>query len=512
MLKRCFGLLSLLLLGGSSILGQIRVDSKFESGKVGEYIIDDSSNIVKIVSASDPLNPIDTLLAPSSRWYYFKLTGVKDKMVSIEIKRSECIRPFYSYDNINFFRFDSTECNSSNGTVTKFFYYDTVYISHFIPYTLSRLNAKIVDWSKKSDKVISYSIGKSLDNRDITILEITNNKKQDSSKKRVWIHGRSHPSESPSSYHLEFLIDKLLDSSKVSDELLDNTIFYVVPMINPDGVFGGYSRSTSSGVNMEINWDKDSTQTIPEVNVLKKKILEIVTSGHFDLFLNMHSQIANSVTYWIHTWESTNRSFLRRQLLLSNLTANNNQHYSYKDQSFSSLANRYAEGWIWKISGDKSIAITFETPYTFYKEDPSGDWVSLKNLEELALNSFYSIYDFLTIKGSNRAIYDSDEVVYNRRWNADTSNSSIYFGNSVLNAKKRSATLKFKANSLERLSEYLVYKWEPGRTVSDYQPRTNIWKSISTTKSDKKGRVKFIYSASKYGNNLDALLFQKKLP
>lgn len=144
----------------SFLFSQVRVSSEFESGSLGKYEIIDSSKVkisdkdslkiysVNIFSRFDPLNPIDTALAPSARWYYFKMTGVKGKQIFLNIKNSEAIRPFYSYDGINFKRFDASE-NINRNQVFKIFQKDTVYISHYIPYTYSRNQSKIREWAQK---------------------------------------------------------------------------------------------------------------------------------------------------------------------------------------------------------------------------------------------------------------------------------------------------------------------------------------------------------------------------
>ena len=51
-----------------------------------------------IRSRIDPLNPVDTALLPSSRWFHFRLEGVKGKLMFLHIPNTEMVRPFYSYD------------------------------------------------------------------------------------------------------------------------------------------------------------------------------------------------------------------------------------------------------------------------------------------------------------------------------------------------------------------------------------------------------------------------------
>ena len=58
---------------------------------------------------------------------------------------------------------------------------------------------------------------------------------------------RSQPGESPASYVVQGLIDFLVSSHKIAQELRDKLIFKVVPMMNPDGVYLGNYRGNLLG-------------------------------------------------------------------------------------------------------------------------------------------------------------------------------------------------------------------------------------------------------------------------
>jgi murein tripeptide amidase MpaA len=68
------------------------------------------------------------------------------------------------------------------------------------------------------------------------------------------------------------MIDLIVSENPDAVEMRKKCIFYIVPFINPDGVTGGYSRSTSTGVNIEVNWDRPDSLTMPEVKALKAKM------------------------------------------------------------------------------------------------------------------------------------------------------------------------------------------------------------------------------------------------
>ena len=91
---------------------QIKFSADFECGSMEkvELVSQETKNGTETItynfySRFDPANPARPTLAPSARWYYFCMEGVKDKEVILNVKNSDARRPFYSYDNKNWIRF-----------------------------------------------------------------------------------------------------------------------------------------------------------------------------------------------------------------------------------------------------------------------------------------------------------------------------------------------------------------------------------------------------------------------
>ena len=60
-----------------------------------------------------------------------------------------------------------------------------------------------------------------------------------------------HCGETPASYMLQGVIDKLTDFEDVQSKLLlENYVFKIVPSLNPDGVARGYWRFDTLGLNL----------------------------------------------------------------------------------------------------------------------------------------------------------------------------------------------------------------------------------------------------------------------
>ena len=61
---------------------------------------------------------------------------------------------------------------------------------------------------------------------------------------------RVHPGESMVSYLIEFMIDYLIGNSVEAKILKENFIFYIVPMLNIDGVINGNYRCNLAGFDL----------------------------------------------------------------------------------------------------------------------------------------------------------------------------------------------------------------------------------------------------------------------
>lgn len=497
---------------GNQALAQIRFSADFESGSMEKAELVSAENIdgkevvtYNFYSRFDPANPANPKLAPSARWYYFKMEGVKDKQVILNVKNSDARRPFYSYDNKNWTRFSASE-SPDEKTLIKTYEQDAVYIAYFVPYTYSHLLDKIQEWGKNGCTQVG-SIGTSEHDRDMPLLTITeNNGKKD--KKVVYIHGRVHTSETPGSWHLERMIDVLVSDSPYAKSLRENTIFYILPFTNPDGVVEGNSRSNSSGVNMEVNWDDPVEVTTKEVRNMRAFLQSLLKKGNVDVFLNMHSQSMHQATYWVHTAETSSDYFYKNLMLLANLTINDNPYFAKGDLCFSKMGSRYCEGWFWNNSGEKTLAVTFETPYTYYSQNKDGEWVSLENLKEFADFNLLALGDYLQ-EGAPYRINVSEKGGCGFKKMKD--HSCFYFGRSYQKSRKDGAKMKYvyKHNTDIPQASYEVYKWSAGENKKVSNPNENEWVKIGETKHNGGKKIKFVYT-TKEGELVDNLLFKMK--
>lgn len=168
-----------------------------------------------------------------------------------------------------------------------------------------------------------------------------------------------------------------------------------------------------------------------------------------------------------------------------------------EDQQFSAVASRYAEGWIWDRFGERTLAITFETPYTFYKESPHEEWVSPDNLKDLAEDTFYAIYDYLMIPGENRMIIEP-ESLKGEGWRIGERSKRTYFGDNYYIDETGNGKAIYRINNLEK-GEYRVFNYT-----------SNRWIEIDTIVKKRSGRFVYKVKSSLLGGEADAIMLHKQ--
>ena len=82
-------------------------------------------------------------------------------------------------------------------------------------------------------------------------------------KKTILITGRIHPAETNSSHVLKGFLEFLSSDHKLARELRKKVNFYIIPMINPDGVLLGNSRSGASGRDLNRMFIETDRELFP---------------------------------------------------------------------------------------------------------------------------------------------------------------------------------------------------------------------------------------------------------
>ena len=241
---------------------QVSFDANFESGNI--YTVATTDSISYTVTTKSDIG---------GRWFYFRIKGVENKFIRVTITSTDVNRPMYSYNNRDFTRFTSSESPSLR-MFQKTFTEDTVYVAYYTPYNYSFLQERLAEWKLNPFTKID-TLGITDKGLPIQQITITDPSVPSTNKHRVWIHARTHPGETPSSWHFDGIVQKLLSNDDVISYYRQNVIFHLIPFTNPDGVYYGRSRTNFSGIDVERDWNKSELETCKEVKILKQRMTQI---------------------------------------------------------------------------------------------------------------------------------------------------------------------------------------------------------------------------------------------
>lgn len=331
-------------------------------------------------------------------WWYVRLDGINKKAITTlhingdGFPGKSVVLPVYSYDRINWHRLKPEELTIAGGENNLHYYTiqkrfdssNTVWLARYYPYSVSRLN-NFIKSIRKNPYTKVEEIGKSTRGRPMYMITITDFKVNDKNKKRIWIHARTHPSETGGSYFVEGLIKYLISDCNVHCDKADlsKLIFNIVPMVNIDGVANGNARVTpDSSYDLERMWFRKSNNydlrdtCPPEVKAIHSAITRLIKKGpEFLIALNIHSKNAppNWRPFIYSNFRRKNNHYgaegdtlFKRQLNFAKIISNYYCGDTINVRNSEEIANDmnkklYPEAWWWLNFKDKVMAATLET-------------------------------------------------------------------------------------------------------------------------------------------------------
>jgi hypothetical protein len=317
----------------------LEIDSSFDSASIGSTTIDDQNHEIDFQVVSDALS--------YEYWTNFRVSGVLGLEVTLNITNADEV-PFlynddpsgevqmvYSYDGENWSRLTNHSYLSPVYTVTQTFTQNNVQIATFFPFSYEKMS-NFVDTVSGSQWATETVLGSSHQLRDIDLLTITNTAIPIGNKNVIYIISRQHAAETAGSHMLEGLIDFLISDDVYAAGFRDNYVWYIVPMVNPDGVYVGNSRATSEGNDPNRDWHPSNTDTV-EVNIVRSDIVSKNTAYGIDMFIDWHSQINDDGVWENFIYAPSGNTLFT---LLSDWTAFDDQNTSGTSCSSSSCSSR----------------------------------------------------------------------------------------------------------------------------------------------------------------------------
>ncbi|XP_055371529.1 cytosolic carboxypeptidase 1 [Condylostylus longicornis] len=298
----------------------LEFESRFESGNLAKA--------VKITSTYYELYLRPDMYTNRHRqWFYFRVSNTKKNvmyrfsivnLVKSDSLYNEGMRPLmYSNansklmgigwrrcgDNICYFKNDeeaSSEDEDENTSYTLTFNIqfphdnDTVYFAHSYPYTYSDLQdylMAIQNHPVKSKYCKLRLLCRSLAGNNVYYLTVTAPSEDEEIKKKkaIVVSARVHPGETPSSWMMKGLMDFITGDTNAAKRLRHKFIFKLIPMLNPDGVIVGNTRSSLTGKDLNRQYRTVIRETYPSIWYTKAMIKRLIDDCGVAMYCDMHA-------------------------------------------------------------------------------------------------------------------------------------------------------------------------------------------------------------------------------
>uniref|UniRef100_A0AVJ2 ATP/GTP binding protein-like 4 n=2 Tax=Homo sapiens TaxID=9606 RepID=A0AVJ2_HUMAN len=240
------------------------------------------------------------------------------------------------------------------------------------------------------DYFFREQLGQSVQQRKLDLLTITSpdNLREGAEQKVVFITGRVHPGETPSSFVCQGIIDFLVSQHPIACVLREYLVFKIAPMLNPDGVYLGNYRCSLMGFDLNRHWLDPSPWVHPTLHGVKQLIVQMYndpkTSLEFYIDIHAHSTMMNGFMYG-NIFEDEER--FQRQAIFPKLLCQNAEDFSYSSTSFNRDAVKAGTGrrFLGGLLDHTSYCYTLEV--SFYSYIISGTTAAVPYTEEACILS-----------------------------------------------------------------------------------------------------------------------------
>ena len=252
------------------------MSNEFEGARLnGVARTNDSLITVLITPENSPIN--------MSPWYAFKLWTEKQQDLYIRLSYPEEAKhryhPKISSDGLNWHRLDTiTDCTMKLSVGP-----DTTWVSAQELIT----GVHVEQWMRtleSSSNVKRDTIGMSHEGRPISLLKIGESDDQ----RMIMVLSRQHPPEIPGFLAMQSFVETLCADTELARAFRSKYNSYVVPVVNPDGVYHGHWRHNRGGVDLNRDWE-DFNQ--PETSAIRNFMTQLTKSsgGKFYFGVDFHS-------------------------------------------------------------------------------------------------------------------------------------------------------------------------------------------------------------------------------
>lgn len=228
-------------------------------------------------------------------WFHFRVEGCLDREITFHVNPAPSSRdhsggsgtrlPVMSYDGQHWVGIEDKSWNE-DGTVLSFkqrFTQPSVWIAAFFPYTPQRVT-RFIEQQQGNPCFQASLLGKTTEGRDMRIYTLTDPEVPEQGKRVIFFTTLHHDLETTGAMAVEGLCRFLLSDDPRAKRLLRTSVFYVVPMMNPDGIAKGNLYCPVGNLNRQ--WGLGTTA---ETTNVEKFARALAARGRkIDLFMDFH--------------------------------------------------------------------------------------------------------------------------------------------------------------------------------------------------------------------------------
>lgn len=369
----------------------ITVNTKFDAGSI---VVKDISNHkhMRFGIRNDTQSRF-------AQWFYFQLNNVRQRELKITFEGLD--KTAYpdgwdgynicaSYDNVNWFRIPCEfKANTLTFAITP--WASSIYFAYFAPYSYAR-HLELVGMANLNPLITHEVLGTTIEGRTIDLLVAG----KPTADNKIWVIARQHPGETMAQWFMEGFIYRLLDGNDaLSNTLLQNCIFYLVPNMNPDGAYHGNLRTNTAGINLNREWLTPSLEKSPEVYHVRQKMLATGVSMFFDIHGDEAIPYVFTAGCGDNPGFSTNQQQLEQQFqtIYQRINPDYQTRYGYERGHFTAETPTLATNWV----GEQfdCLALTLEMPFKDNANLPDSKYGWSKERSHLLGRDMLTVINFL---------------------------------------------------------------------------------------------------------------------
>ncbi|CAB4057471.1 AGBL2_3 [Lepeophtheirus salmonis] len=156
---------------------------------------------------------------------------------------------------------------------------------------------------------------------------------------------RVHPGETPSSWILRGMLLFLSGNSMHATLLRDRYIFKIVPMLNPDGVIVGNTRTSLAGRDLNRQYKSVIKEAFPPIFHVKSLIKRYIEENGVIFYCDLHAH-SRKLNVFIYGCENRRHSdkYLKEQIFPLMLHKNSSEKFSFEDCKFKVAKSKESTG------------------------------------------------------------------------------------------------------------------------------------------------------------------------